>query len=74
MGLVRFMASGAGRLLRVVAGVVLIVVGFMVVKGTGGWIVAVVGLIAFASGAVNFCLLGPLMGGPFWGSALKKRA
>jgi hypothetical protein len=74
MGLARFMASAAGRLLRIVAGVVLIVVGLTVVKGTGGWVLAVIGLLPIAAGGMNFCLLGPLMNAPFWGSKLNKGA
>lgn len=72
MGLARFMASGAGRLLRIVAGVALIVVGLTVMKGTGGIVLAVVGLVPLAAGAFNFCWFGPLMSAPFWGSALKR--
>ncbi len=74
MGLARFMASAAGRLVRIAAGVVLIVVGFTVVKGTGGWVLAVVGLLPIAAGGLNFCLFGPLMRAPFWGRDLDRGA
>ena len=72
MGLARFMASAAGRLLRFAAGVALIVVGLTVVKGTGGWVLAVVGLVPIAAGSMNLCFLGPLVGAPFRGSALER--
>jgi hypothetical protein len=72
MGLARFMASGAGRLLRIVAGVALIVIGIRVVGGTGGWVLAAVGLLPFAAGLFNFCLFGPLLNAPFWGSRVNK--
>jgi len=70
MGLARFMASAVGRLLRIVGGVALIVIGLKVVGGTGGWVLAVVGLVPLAAGAFNFCLFGPLLRAPFWGSQL----
>ena len=74
MGFARFMASGAGRLLRIIAGVALIVIGLTVVGGTGGWVLAVVGLLPLAAGLFNFCLFGPLMGAPFRGSEVNKGA
>lgn len=67
MGLARFMASGLGRGLRIVAGLALIGWGLLMVKGTAGWIWAVVGLVPLAAGGMNFCLFGPLLSAPFWG-------
>lgn len=74
MGLARFMASGLGRGIRVVAGLALMGYGLMVMKGTGGYVVGAVGLVALGSGAFNFCLLGPLLGAPFFGKDLDKAA
>jgi hypothetical protein len=71
MGFARFMSSLAGRLLRIVAGIALIVVGLAVVHGTGGIILAIVGLVVFAAGAFNFCIFAPLFGGPFWSKDIK---
>ncbi|WP_300008171.1 YgaP-like transmembrane domain [Pseudonocardia sp.] len=62
MGFVGFMSSAAGRLTRILAGIVLIVVGLAVVGGIGGVVLAVVGLVPLAAGVFNFCLLGPLFG------------
>ena len=62
MEFVKFMASGTGRLLRVVAGVALIVLGFSL--GGSGLVWAVVGLVPLAAGLGNFCLLAPLFGQP----------
>ena len=62
MGFVGFMGSTAGRAARIVVGVVLIVVGLVVVGGTGGVDLAVVGLVPLAAGVFDFCLLGPLFG------------
>ena len=65
MGFARFMSSLAGRLLRIVAGIALIIVGLAVVHGTGGIILAIVGLVVLAAGTFNFCIFAPLFGGPF---------
>lgn len=71
MGFARFMASAAGRGLRIVTGLVLIPVGPLVVHGTLGIVVCLFGVVALAAGAFNFCLLGPLLGAPFRGADLK---
>jgi hypothetical protein len=65
MGFARFMSSTAGRLLRIVAGIVLIIVGLAVVHGTGGIILAIVGLVPLIAGIANVCVFAPLFGGPF---------
>ncbi len=66
-----FMASPTGRLARIVAGVVLIVLGFMV-GGAVGWILAIIGLVPIAAGAGNVCLLAPILGAPFKGVDAKR--
>jgi predicted cobalt transporter CbtA len=65
MGFARFMSSLAGRLLRIVAGIALIIIGLAVVHGTGGIILAIVGLVPLVAGLFNFCVFAPLFGGPF---------
>jgi hypothetical protein len=67
MGFARFMTSLAGRLLRIVAGIALIVIGLAVIHGTGGIILAVIGLVPLVAGIFNFCVFAPLFGGPFLG-------
>jgi len=74
MGLARFMASAVGRVSRIVVGLVLIVVGLTVVKGTGGWVLAVVGLVPLAAGGMNFCILAPFINAPFRGKDLPREA
>jgi Inner membrane protein YgaP-like, transmembrane domain len=71
MGFARFMSSLWGRLLRIVAGIALIVVGLAVVTGVGGIILAIVGLVVFAAGLFNFCIFAPLFGGPFLAKDVK---
>jgi hypothetical protein len=65
MGFARFMSSTAGRLIRIVAGLALIIVGVLFVGGTLGTILAVVGLVPLLAGIVNVCVFAPLFGGPF---------
>lgn len=61
-----FMAGPIGRLARVVVGLVLIAVG-LATGGTGGIILAVVGLVPLAMGVMNRCLISPLIGAPWRG-------
>ncbi|MEP0764496.1 MAG: DUF2892 domain-containing protein [Chloroflexota bacterium] len=73
MALVDFMASSAGRLLRIVAGIVLILIGLFVIEGTVGIVVAIIGLVPLAAGAFDFCVLAPLLGLPFRGPDIRQR-
>lgn len=73
MGFVDFMRSNAGRLLRIVAGIALILVGLLAIGGTGGVILAIVGLVPLAAGIFNFCLFGPLFGVDLWGRSAEDR-
>ncbi len=69
MAVVNFMKSGAGRVARIVAGLALIVIGLAVIGGTGGIILAVVGLVPLAAGLANVCLFAPLFGADLHGNA-----
>ena len=68
MAFTTFMSSTAGRALRVAAGLALIVIGLGIVGGTGGIILAVVGLVPLGAGAANVCLFGPLLGSDLHGN------
>jgi hypothetical protein len=68
----RFLASPTGRLVRVVAGLVLIVVGIAVVGGVIGWILAIVGLVPLVAGVFDWCFFAPLFGLPFAGPNLRQ--
>lgn len=68
MSFARFMASPIGRGARALVGIVLIVIGISS-GGTGGWILAVVGLVPLAAGVFNVCLIAPLVKAPFSGKA-----
>lgn len=60
MGFVNFMRSISGRVLRVVAGVVIIWLVFHFLQPPWSFVVAAIGLVPIAAGLFNFCLLGPL--------------
>lgn len=68
MSFARFMASPIGRGARALVGIVLIVVG-LASGGTGGWILAIIGLVPLAAGVFNVCLIAPLIKAPFSGKA-----
>ena len=71
MSFARLMSSTTGRLIRITAGIIFILLGLMIVKGTGGIILAVVGLAPLIAGLFNFCLFAPLFGGPFLGKDIR---
>lgn len=60
MTLVRFMNTTAGRLARIVAGLVLMGLGAYL--GGPWWALFAVGLVPLGAGSANVCLLGPLFG------------
>ena len=49
--------GGMDRVLRVVLGIAMVVIGSFVLKGTTGTVVGIVGLIPLATGLVGFCPL-----------------
>jgi hypothetical protein len=67
-----FMSNTAGRAVRIIAGLALIVIGLASVGGTGGVILAVVGLVPLGAGVANVCLFGPLLGSDLHGTAKAK--
>ncbi len=67
-----FMASQAGRWVRVLAGIVLILIGLAAVQGVVGWILVIVGLVPLAAGAFDRCVFAPLFGLPFEGPELRR--
>ncbi|HEY1906366.1 MAG TPA: YgaP-like transmembrane domain [Myxococcaceae bacterium] len=71
MALAVFMASPLGRGLRIVVGALLIYLGLSVIRGVGGTALALFGILPLTTGLLNLCLLAPLLGAPFRGSALR---
>jgi Protein of unknown function (DUF2892) len=68
MAFAEWMATPLGRGLRVVFGGLLIYVGLNAIHGIAGTVVAVLGIVPIATGLLNICLLGPLLGAPLRGS------
>ena len=67
---VKFMASPAGRITRVVVGIVLVALGIFM-HSVGGIIVAVVGLVPLLAGLFDFCVFAPLFGAPMSGPKIR---
>ncbi|MBK8024931.1 MAG: DUF2892 domain-containing protein [Chloroflexi bacterium] len=73
MAFVTFMTGSTGRMLRIVAGIVLMTVGVLVVKDTLGTVLAVVALVPLAGGVLDFCIVGAVLGYPFRGAAAREQ-
>lgn len=59
---ITFMQGTAGRLLRIAAGIVLIVLGAFIVQGVWGYVLVLVGLFPLAAGLIGVCFIAPLVG------------
>ncbi len=68
---ISFMASTTGRLVRILAGIVLIAWGVLGLSGTTGIIVAIVGVVPLLAGLFDFCIFAPLFGCPLSGSRIR---
>ena len=72
MLVLRFIGSRQGRVARVLVGVLLIAFG---IKGEGKrQALVVVGIVPFAAGAFDICLLGPLFRLPIRGKTFRARS
>lgn len=73
MELAKFMASSTGRIVRIVAGLILMALGIWVVESTlWQWVLIIVGLVPIAAGLFDFCLLAALFGAPLSGEELRR--
>lgn len=70
-GFAQFIASGPGRLIRIVAGLGLIGWGYSLLPGVTGGVLMAVGLVPLAAGLLDLCLLSPLLGGPLSGRRIR---
>ncbi|OGO29822.1 MAG: hypothetical protein A2Z16_13050 [Chloroflexi bacterium RBG_16_54_18] len=68
---VSFLASTSGRIIRVVAGLALILWGLWGLGGTAGIIIALVGAVPFLAGLFDFCVFAPLFGNPLSGKRIR---
>lgn len=69
--MIGFLASQTGRIIRIVAGAILVLLGLFVIKDTVGIIVAVIGLVPLLAGALDYCVFAPLFGQPFSGKGIR---
>jgi hypothetical protein len=65
------MASPAGRITRIGAGIVLVALGLLIMHGVGGIIVVIVGLVPLLAGLFDFCVFAPLFGAPMSGPKIR---
>jgi hypothetical protein len=68
---ISFMASPAGRITRIVAGLALVLWGLLGPGGTAGIVVAVVGAVPLLAGLFDFCVFAPLFGAPLSGPKIR---
>ncbi len=71
-GFAQFINTPAGRILRILAGLVIIVWGYTERADIAGIILIVVGLIPLAAGVFNLCLISAMLGGPISGARITK--
>ncbi len=67
-GFARFMATPAGRLIRIVPGIALIAWGLPRRAAAAGIVGIAIGVVLLLAGALNFCGISAILGGPFKGS------
>ena len=67
----RFINSPAGRVTRLVVGILLIIWGYTQLGTTVGIILIIIGLIPLVAGALDLCLISALLGGPISGARLR---
>ena len=73
MAFVTLMTSSRGRMIRVVAGIILMAVGLFVIRDTLGTVLALFALVPIAGGVLDFCLAGVVMGYPFRGAKAREQ-
>ena len=74
MAFAKFMSSGLGRGVRIVAGIALIALG-LAAGGTAGIVAAVIGVVPLAAGVLDVCLIGALLfGTPLKGADVRARS
>ncbi len=73
MTFVTFMTSNQGRMMRVIAGIVLASIGLFVIKDTLGTVLALIALVPIAGGVLDFCVAGFMLGYPFRGAKAREQ-
>ena len=68
---IAFMASTSGRIVRTIAGILLVAWGLLGLGGTAGIIVAIIGALPLLAGVLDFCAFAPLFGNPLSGARIR---
>ena len=71
-GFAKFINSPTGRVMRIVVGLVLVGYGYTQSASTSGIVLMLVGLVPFAAGLFDWCLISALLGGPLSGALIGK--
>jgi hypothetical protein len=61
MSFAKFMSSGIGRIIRIIAGLILMALGVFFAHGTLGLILIIVGFIPLIAGVFDICVIGAAM-------------
>ena len=67
----RFINSKVGRIIRLAVGTGLIIRGCTLLGQEGAFIWIIVGIVPLAAGALDLCLISPLLGGPISGEKVR---
>ncbi len=62
---VDFMSGKTGQLLRIIVGVALVVIAFVVTSTVAQWVLGILGVFFVFSGALKVCLFNLFIGRPF---------
>jgi len=68
---ISFLASSTGRIVRIVAGIILVAWGWFGLAGTIGAIMAFIGFVPLLAGIFDFCVFAPLFGAPLSGPKIR---
>ena len=69
--MISFLASGTGRVVRIFAGLALVLWGLFGLSGATGIAIIVVGLVPLLAGVFDMCVFAPLFGNPFSGPSIR---
>ena len=68
---ISFLASGTGRIVRIIAGLALAVLGRFGFSGMAALVVMLIGVVPLLAGTFDFCVFAPLFGAPLSGPKIR---
>jgi hypothetical protein len=68
---IAFLASPAGRVIRLAAGAALVLWGVLGLTGAAAVAVIVIGLVPLLAGPLDFCVFAPVFGAPLSGPKIR---